>query len=305
MFLGIDLGTTELKALLLDDDGQTVGMARHPLQISRPRQRWSEQNPEDWWLATKIALSALRNSHRQAFAGIQAIGLSGQMHGAVLLDANNHPLRSAILWNDMRSAVECAELELRAPRLREISGNCAMPGLTAPKLLWVARHEPSNFSRLSCVLLPKDYLRLRLTNMRVTDASDASGTLWLDVARRKWSDELLHACNMTRHQVPPIVEGCTATGVVCPSVASELFWVQLLADALGISLRRPRDTQSIAALGAARLGWLAADGDLSVVARPPLLVQEFSPDAVRHSRLLERCESYRLIYMQLRPLFVK
>ena len=485
MFLGIDLGTSELKVLLLSSDGLVVGTARHQLDISRPLTRWSEQDPEDWWRATRIALSTLRRNYRDAFGRIQAIGLSGQMHGAVLLDANDRLLRPAILWNDMRSVSECDELTARAPGLHEIAGNCAMPGFTAPKLLWVARHEPENFQKLACVLLPKDYLRLRLTGVKLTDPSDASGTLWLDVARRQWSDELLQACDMTDLQVPPIEEGSRAAGVVRRSVASELglpanvivasgggdtatsalgvgaaeagdgflslgtsgvlsvvtdrfrpspqlgvhalchaipdrwhrtsvvlsaascvrwlcnltsvneasllgevesadtdrrakaplflpylcgertphndpyaqgvfcglvdstdratlaysvlegvtfaicdgldalhadgtrenaftligggarsaHWAQLVADALGVPIRRQPDAQSVAALGAARLGWLAAGGDFQTVIRKPPVLEEFFPDAERHSTLSERLASFRALYRQLRPLF--
>lgn len=485
MFLGIDLGTTELKVLLMSGDGDIVGTAHHPLEISRTKNRWSEQDPEDWWRATGIALATLRDRHPEAYSRVEAIGLSGQMHGAVLLGENDQPLRPAILWNDMRSASECAELEARAPRLREIAGNCAMPGLTAPKLLWVARHEPECFRLLTTVLLPKDYIRLRLTGVKLTDASDASGTLWMDVEHRNWSDELLHACDMTQAKVPPIVEGCRATGVVLASVATDLglpsnvlvaagggdtatsalgvgatepgegflslgtsgvlsvvterfrpspelglhalchalpdrwhrtsvvlsaasclrwlckltsvdedrllaeaesisesardkaplflpylsgertphndpyaqgvfcglshstdrgtlaysaiegvafalsdglnalradgtgdtsirligggarsaFWAQLLADALGIVLHRPFDTNYIAALGAARLGCVAGGGDLRSVVRPQLRSQDFFPQDDRRQILSERLASYRSLYREMRWLF--
>jgi len=222
MFLGIDLGTSELKVLLVDGNGSIVGTARQALGISRPKPRWSEQDPDDWWRATQAALFALRTNHADAYARVRAIGLSGQMHGAVLLDARNRPLRGAILWNDTRSIAECEELAKRVPRLQEIAGNAAMPGLTAPKLLWVARHEPEHFRKLSCVVLPKDYLRLRLTGSRLTDLSDASGTLWLDIARREWSDALLAACDMTRAQVPPAIEAGQPGAALLPAVAREL-----------------------------------------------------------------------------------
>jgi xylulokinase len=206
MYLGIDLGTSEVKLLLLDAAGQVVAQAGSPLQVSRPEPLWSEQSPEDWWRATDNAVSQLRSAHPQAFSRVRAIGLSGQMHGAVLLGDGDEVLRPAILWNDGRSHAECEELTLRAPRLHAIAGNLAMPGFTAPKLLWVKKHEPEVFARVRSVLLPKDWLRLRLSGEKVSDPSDAAGTLWLDVAARDWSDELLAACDLQRSHMPRIVE---------------------------------------------------------------------------------------------------
>src|SRR5262249_34327613 len=145
---------------------------------------------EEWWTATQRAVAALRERHAAELSAVRAIGLSGQMHGATLLDAADRVLRPAILWNDGRSGAQCAELERRAPRSRVITGNLAMPGFTAPKLLWVAEHEPEVFRRTARVLLPKDYLRLRLCGEYVSDMSDAAGTLWLDVARRAWSSDM-------------------------------------------------------------------------------------------------------------------
>jgi len=214
MYLGIDLGTSEVKVLLLATDGQVVGTAGAPFQVSRPQPRWSEQDPANWWHGTRDAIAALRAQHGQAFAQIRGIGLSGQMHGAVLLDAHDRVLRPAILWNDMRSVVECAELTARAPRLHQIAGNLAMPGFTAPKLMWVARHEPEIFKQLACVLLPKDYVRLQLTGEKAIDPSDAAGTLWLDVARRDWSEELLDACGLSRAKMPPLIEGSAPAGML-------------------------------------------------------------------------------------------
>ena len=190
MFLGIDLGTSAVKALLTDEQGRIVGESSAPLEVSRPRPLWSEQDPEDWWEATQQAVLELRDARPGKLSGLRAIGLSGQMHGATLLDRHDQPLRPAILWNDGRSSAECAELEQTIPQSREITGNLSMPGFTAPKLLWVRRHEPECFSRLARVLLPKDYLRLRLSGDHATDLSDASGTLWLDVAARRWSGSL-------------------------------------------------------------------------------------------------------------------
>jgi xylulokinase len=218
-FLGIDLGTSEVKLLLMDEQGGIVGTAGAPLALSRPQPLWSEQDPADWWLATEAAVASLRASHPAAFGRVRGIGLSGQMHGAVLLGARDEVLRPAILWNDGRSHAECAELTRAAPSLHEVAGNLAMPGFTAPKLLWVRRHEPAVFDATRTVLLPKDYLRLLLTGRKVSDPSDAAGTLWLDVARRDWSDELLSACGLQRAQMPRIVEGTEPSGMLLPEVA--------------------------------------------------------------------------------------
>ncbi|HEV6965464.1 MULTISPECIES: xylulokinase [Roseateles] len=219
MYLGIDLGTSEVKLLLLDGDGRIVGTAGSALTLSSPQPLWSEQNPVDWWRATGEAVSRLRAAHPAEFAAVRGIGLSGQMHGAVLLDDGDAVLRPAILWNDGRSHAECAELEAAAPRLHDIAGNLAMPGFTAPKLLWVRKHEPETFAQVRSVLLPKDWLRLQLTGDKVSDPSDAAGTLWLDVARRDWSDELLAACGLTRAHMPRLVEASQPSGVLKPELA--------------------------------------------------------------------------------------
>jgi xylulokinase len=486
MYLGIDLGTSEVKVLLLDPNGHVLGTAGSPFSVSRPHPRWSEQNPADWWEGTCIALAKLRESHREAFSQVRGIGLSGQMHGAVLLDEQDRVLRPAILWNDMRSVDECEALTARAPRLHEIAGNLAMPGFTAPKLLWVARHEPELFRRTATVLLPKDYLRLMMTGDKVSDPSDAAGTLWLDVARRDWSDELLDACDMKRAQMPRLAEGSAPSGVlrrelahewglasneivvaagggdnatsaigigatepgdgfvslgtsgvlcvvgdrflpnpasavhafchaipdrwhqmsvvlsaasclrwVCkltgtdePTLVAEAaalptealadapiflpylsgertphndpfaqgvffgmthatdrallgyavlegvtlaladgldalaaagtkpnalsllgggarsaYWAQLLADALSTPTRQHGGGETGAALGAARLGWLAAGGDPAQALAKPPIVAEFAPNAERHARLRRRLDSYRALYRHVRPLF--
>lgn len=219
MFLGIDLGTSEVKVLLLDEAGGVLATAGSPLELQHPQPLWSEQDPADWWRATEQAVAKLRAERPLEFAGVRGIGLSGQMHGAVLLDRADRVLRPAILWNDGRSHAECDELTRRAPRLHAVAGNLAMPGFTAPKLLWVRRHEPETFARTDCVLLPKDYLRLRLTGERVGDPSDAAGTLWLDVAARTWSDELLAACELDRARMPRLVESCAPSGVLRPEIA--------------------------------------------------------------------------------------
>ena len=220
MYLGLDLGTSELKGLLLADDHRIVGMARASLTVSRPQPLWSEQAPSQWWLALDEVMRALRAAHRDALAAVRVIGLSGQMHGAVLLDAQGEVLRPAILWNDGRSATQCEALTTAVPRLAEIAGNLAMPGFTAPKLLWVREHEPALFARVAKVLLPKDWLRFMLGGEAVGEMSDASGTLWLDVAKRDWSDELLAATGLTRAHMPRLVEGSELSATLKRALAA-------------------------------------------------------------------------------------
>lgn len=212
MYLGIDLGTSGVKLVLLDDGHRLVAQADAPLEVSRPQPLWSEQDPQHWWQALGEAIERLRGSASKALASVRAIGLAGQMHGAVVLDARQCVLRPAILWNDGRAFAECAELERIEPHSREITGNLAMPGFTAPKLLWLRRHEPDVFARVATVLLPKDWLRLKLTGELVGDMSDASGTLWLDVAARRWSDAMLAACGLTQAQMPRLMEGSAVSG---------------------------------------------------------------------------------------------
>ncbi|MGA0613126.1 xylulokinase [Paracoccus sp. KR1-242] len=218
MYLGIDLGTSGVKATLIDDNQQALGSETAGLTVSRPHPNWSEQDPADWILATRHAVGALARSHDLSSVG--GIGLSGQMHGAVALDAAGAVLRPAILWNDTRSHAEAAELDAK-PEMRRLSGNIVFPGFTAPKLVWMARHEPDLFARVACVLLPKDYLRLWLTGERVSEMSDASGTSWLDVAGRDWSGALLSASGMSRAQMPALVEGSEVSGVLRRELAAE------------------------------------------------------------------------------------
>lgn len=221
MFLGIDLGTSSVKAVLVDGDQRVVDHESAPLDVSRPHPLWSEQDPEDWWAAADRAMRALAARRGREVSGVRAIGLSGQMHGATLLDAADRVLRPAILWNDGRSADECRELERREPRCREITGNAAMPGFTAPKLLWVARHEPDVFAHTARVLLPKDFLRLRMTGEAISEVSDAAGTLWLDVGHRRWSSEMLAATGLAESAMPRLVEGSQPAGVLRDEVASD------------------------------------------------------------------------------------
>jgi xylulokinase len=209
--LGIDLGTSGVKALLLDGE-QVIGSAQAPLAVSRPRPGRSEQDPEDWWAATCACLDQLSAAHPTALRAVRAIGLAGQMHGATLVGSDGAVLRPCILWDDGRSASQCAQLEAAAPGLRAIAGNVAMPGFTAPKLLWVRQHEPALFSRIRHVLLPKAWLRWRLCGEAIDEMSDASGTLWLDVANRCWSAPLLAACGLDISQMPRLVEGTMPAG---------------------------------------------------------------------------------------------
>jgi xylulokinase len=210
MYLGLDIGTSSVKAALFDADQRLIGQASRPLEVARPAAGWSEQDPLDWWRAVEAAVDALAAAH--GLAGLRGIGLSGQMHGAVLLDHDDRVLRPAILWNDGRAGAECAEIEAAFPRAREVAGNIAMAGFTAPKLAWVRKYEPRTFEHVSTVLLPKDYVRLRLTGHHVSEMSDASGTLWLDVAARDWSDDLLEATGLSRAQMPRLVEGSEPSG---------------------------------------------------------------------------------------------
>ena len=216
MFLGIDIGTSGVKAVVIDRDGAIAAQATAALTVQRPHPLWSEQDPDAWWQATDAAVRALPADVRRAVRGI---GIAGQMHGATLLGADDRPLRPAILWNDGRSFAECEELERAVPTLRDVAANIAMPGFTAPKLLWVKHHEPDTFAAIRTVLLPKDHVRLLMTGEKASDVSDAAGTLWLDVAKRDWSDDLLAATGLTRDQMPRAVEGSDVTGTLRREIA--------------------------------------------------------------------------------------
>ncbi|WP_372840051.1 xylulokinase [Phaeovulum sp.] len=216
MYIGLDLGTSGLKGLLMDDAQQVLAEAQAPLSVSRPAEGWSEQSPADWIGAAEAVLGQLA---AHGLGAVKGIGLSGQMHGATLLSSLDDVLRPCILWNDTRAYVEAAELDAD-PRFRATSGNIVFPGFTAPKLVWVARHEPDLFARVAKVLLPKDYLRLWLTGEHVAEMSDAAGTSWLDCEKRDWSDELLEACGLSRAQMPRLVEGSQVSGQLRPELAA-------------------------------------------------------------------------------------
>ena len=209
MFIGLDLGTSGLKGIVIDEAQSVVAEATAPLSVSRPRPGWSEQSPSDWIAAAEAVLGRL--AAQTDLGRVAGIGLSGQMHGATLIDRSGDVLRPAILWNDTRSFAEAAELDAD-PRFRAVTGNIVFPGFTAPKLVWVARNEPDVFARTARVLLPKDYLRLWLTGEAAAEMSDAAGTSWLDTGARDWSDALLAATDLSREHMPRLIEGPEVSG---------------------------------------------------------------------------------------------
>lgn len=264
MYLGLDLGTSGLKAILIDDDQAIVAEATAPLSVSRPQDGWSEQSPADWIAAAESAIGALPAGAR---AAIRGIGLSGQMHGATLLDAADDVLRPCILWNDTRARAEAASLDAD-PRFRAITGNIVFPGFTAPKLLWVKAHEPQVFARASKVLLPKDYLRLWLTGEHVAEMSDASGTSWLDTGRRLWSEELLAATSLPPSAMPRLVEGSEVSAQVRPEIAARFGLGRNVVvaggagdnAAAGIGVGATSAGQAFVSLGTSGVLFAASDG---------------------------------------------
>ena len=233
--VGLDVGTTGVKALAISADGEVLARAEEEYPLSTPRPGWAEQDPEDWWRATERALAAL------GVADVAGIGLSGQMHGLVALDGDGHVLRPAILWNDQRTGAECAEIEARVglERLIRLTGNRALTGFTAPKLLWLRRHEPDVYARIERVLLPKDYVRLRLTGEHATDAADASGTLLFDVEGRRWSEEVLDALGVPAEWLPRAQESPEVSGVGPDGVPVAAGAGDQAAGALGVGIVGP------------------------------------------------------------------
>ncbi|MEM6384766.1 MAG: xylulokinase [Pseudomonadota bacterium] len=266
-WLGIDLGTSSVKTILIDESQRVLASANAPMEVSRPQPNWSEQAPEDWWRAAQTTLDELAAQHPSHMANVQGIGLSGHMHGATLLDSSDQVLRPCILWNDGRSAIECDELDRRAD-FRGIGGNLVMPGFTAPKLEWVRKHEPDIFAQIAKVLLPKDYLRLCLTGEHLSEMSDSAGTLWLDVAQRAWSADLLAATGLTASHMPTLVEGSAAAGRLRPELAAR--WGMTTppvlaggggdnaASAAGVGAVRPGT--GFASLGTSGVLFMATDG---------------------------------------------
>ncbi|TGS87249.1 xylulokinase [Mesorhizobium sp. M3A.F.Ca.ET.174.01.1.1] len=220
MYLGLDLGTSGVKALLIDAGQKVIGSGHGSLDVSRPHPGWSEQDPAHWLEACETAIAELKASHPKELATIKGIGLSGQMHGATLLDAGDKVLRPCILWNDTRSHVEAAALDAD-PRFRTLTGNIVFPGFTAPKLAWVKNNEPALFAQVAKVLLPKDYLRLWLTGEHISEMSDSAGTSWLEVGKRRWSSDLLTATSLDERQMPSLVEGTDQAGGLRGELASK------------------------------------------------------------------------------------
>lgn len=264
MYLGLDLGTSGLKGVLVDESQRIVAEATAPLGVSRPRDGWSEQSPADWIRAAETVMGALPADGRAALRGI---GLSGQMHGATLLDSADDVLRPCILWNDTRAHAEAAALDAD-PRFRAITGNIVFPGFTAPKLLWVKAHEPHHFARVARVLLPKDYLRLWLTGEHVSEMSDAAGTSWLDTGARAWSEELLAATGLPPSVMPRLVEGSEVSGQVRPEIAARFGIPRDVAvaggagdnAAAGIGVGVVAAGQAFVSLGTSGVLFAASDG---------------------------------------------
>jgi len=255
-YVGIDVGTTALKAIAIDPEGTVLARVQREYPLCTPRPGWVEQDPEEWWRAAEAALSELRSRVGPA-AGI---GLTGQMHGLVALDGRARPLRPAILWNDQRTAAEAEEIERLVGRRRliELTGNRALPGFTAPKLLWLRRHEPATYSRITRIALPKDYVRLRLCGEHASDVSDASGTLLLDVADRRWSETMACALELDPAWLPPVFESPAPTGLTPDGVVVAAGGGDQAAGALGVGVDRPGPLSLV--LGTSGVVFAALDG---------------------------------------------
>jgi len=214
MYIGIDLGTSGVKTILIDHKQHIISTAYAKLDVHSPRDGFNEQNPEDWIQASENCLFQLQKNHPIEFSATISMGISGHMHGATLIDKEGGVIRPCILWNDTRSHQECIEFEDQEFDVREISGNITMSGFTAPKINWIKKNEPENFKKIDKVLLPKDYLRFYLTGEFFSEMSDASGTLWMDIKNRQWSEKLLSASFLTKENMPLLVEGNEEAGIL-------------------------------------------------------------------------------------------
>ena len=222
MFIGIDLGTSSVKTILINSKQITLASHTESLDLINPQSGYYEQNPESWLKATFLCFQNIKQQKPKEFESVESLGISGQMHGATLIDKNYNILRNCILWNDTRSMKECFEMKSIYPDLEKVSGNLAMPGFTAPKILWIKKNEPEVFKKISKVLLPKDYLRFKLSGEFYTDMSDASGTLWLNVKKRQWSSDLLNITSLSEANMPKLVEGSDCSTYVDASLSNEI-----------------------------------------------------------------------------------
>ncbi|MCF7700817.1 xylulokinase [Loktanella sp. M215] len=263
MYIGLDLGTSGLKGIVIDDAQNVLAEATAPLTVQRPHDSWSEQDPASWITAAEAVMDGLAG--QVDMSAVRGIGLSGHMHGATLLDSADNVLRPCILWNDTRSAREAAVLDDN-PDFRRLTGNIVFPGFTAPKLAWVRNHEPEIFAKVAKVLLPKDYLRLWLIGEHVSEMSDAAGTAWLDVGKRDWSDDLLAATGLDRDAMPRLVEGSAVSGTVRAALASRWGMKHVVvaggggdnaASAVGVGIVKPG--QAFVSLGTSGVLFAASD----------------------------------------------
>jgi xylulokinase len=222
--IGVDVGTTGARAVAVDEHGVVVAARSSEYPLLTPRPQWTEQDPAEWWRATRKVLAGATAASRESGHDVTGIGLTGQMHGSVFLDAKGEVIRPALLWNDQRTGRQCEEITDRvgSERLIAITGNPALTGFQAPKVLWLRDEEPANYARVASVLLPKDFVRLRLTGELATDASDAAGTLFLDLRKRAWSGEVLDALEVPADWLPPVHEGPDVTGTVGAGIGAEL-----------------------------------------------------------------------------------
>ncbi len=268
MYIGIDLGTSGVKSIVMSKQGEILASKTVELTVSRKKPLWSEQDPSDWWEATCATVLGL--GEVVDLSQVKAIGLSGQMHGATLLDKAGEVIRPAILWNDGRCEEECRQLEQLVPNSREITGNIMMPGFTAPKVKWVENYEPELFAQIDKVLLPKDYLRFKMTGDFASDMSDSAGTLWLDVRTRDWNDALLSATGLSRDNMPALYEGSEVTGVLSQEIADAWGLGQVpviagggdnAAGAVGVGITQPG--QAMLSLGTSGVYFAVSDGFIS------------------------------------------
>jgi xylulokinase len=233
--IGLDVGTTGARAIGVDEQGGVAAAATSEYPLLTPRPQWTEQDPAEWWRASREVVAAVAESCRGARHDVVGIGLTGQMHGSVFLDDAGEVIRPALLWNDQRTGAQCEAItdKVGAERLVEITGNPALTGFQAPKVLWLRDEEPEHYERVAAVLLPKDYVRLRLTGERATDASDAAGTLYLDLRARSWSSEVLRALDVPEDWLPRVLEGPDRSGEVTAGIADELGLVARMPVAAG------------------------------------------------------------------------